>query len=79
MEPERVRLRRSDSTKRVSGEPGAVHSKECYEREPVVLFGPRPEFMKISPLGKIPVYEDTIPISSVIIAYLERTHPHPPL
>ena len=53
-----------------------------YELEPVLPFGPRPEFIKISPLGKIPVLQDgefTIPDSSVIIAYLERTHPEPPL
>ncbi len=54
----------------------------AYEQDPVLPFGPRPEFMQISPLGKIPVYEDdgfTIPDSSVIIAYLERTQPQPPL
>ena len=54
----------------------------AYEQDQVLPFGPRPELMKISPLGKIPVYEDgafTIPDSSVIIAYLERTQPEPPL
>jgi glutathione S-transferase len=54
----------------------------AYDLDPVLPFGPRPEFMEISPLGKIPVYgEDdfTIPDSSVIIAYLERTRPQPAL
>lgn len=53
-----------------------------YENEPVVPFGQTPEFLKISPLGKIPVYEDgdfTVPDSSVIIDYLEHTQPAPPL
>jgi glutathione S-transferase len=53
-----------------------------YESVPVVPFGQTPEFMKLSPLGKIPVYEDgdfNVPDSSVIIDYLERTHPNPAL
>ncbi len=53
-----------------------------YESIPVMPFGPREEFMKISPLGKIPVLERdgfTVPDSSVIIAYLERTDPQPSL
>ena len=41
------------------------------------------EYKKISPLGKIPCYTPkeglNIPDSSVIIAYLERTQPNPPL
>jgi glutathione S-transferase len=40
------------------------------------------EFKKLSPLGKIPVYQDgdfVLPDSSCIIAYLERVHPQPPL
>lgn len=54
----------------------------AYEQDPVLPFGPREELMKISPLGKIPVYEEdgfTVPDSSVIISYLEQTHPNPPL
>lgn len=53
-----------------------------YESVPVVPFGQTPEFMKLSPLGKIPVYEEgdfSVPDSSVIIDYLERTHPKPAL
>ena len=45
-------------------------------------FGQTEEFMKISPLGKIPVYQDgdfTLPDSSVIIGYLEQTQPEPAL
>lgn len=52
------------------------------ENVPVVPFGQTAEFLEISPLGKIPVYEDgdfTIPDSSVIIDYLEHTQPSPPL
>lgn len=40
------------------------------------------EFIRISPLGKVPAYrEDEIALSdsSVICAYLERAHPEPPL
>ena len=53
-----------------------------YEHDPVVPFGPNPEYRKISPLGKIPAFRDgdrTLADSSVIIAYLERMHPEPPL
>ena len=54
-----------------------------YELEPVFP-GPTapPEFRKLSPLGKIPAYRDgdkTLADSSVICAYLERTHPTPAL
>ena len=41
-----------------------------------------PEYLKMSPLGKIPCLQDgdyTLPDSSCIIAYLERTHPKPAL
>ena len=54
----------------------------AFEQIPVMPLGPRDEFMKISPLGKIPVLQDgdfTIPDSSVILAYIERTHPKPAL
>ena len=40
------------------------------------------DFKKMSPLGKIPVLQDgerTLPDSSIILAYLERVHPTPPL
>jgi len=53
-----------------------------YELEPIFPFGPNPEFRKISPLGKIPAYRDgdrTLADSSVICAYIERTHPTPAL
>ena len=53
-----------------------------YELKPQVPFGQPPEYMKISPLGKIPCLQDgdyTLPDSSCIIAYLERTHPKPAL
>lgn len=54
----------------------------AYDHESVLPFGPNPEYRKISPLGKIPAFRDgdrTLADSSVIIAYLERTHPEPPL
>src|SRR5262245_9125175 len=54
-----------------------------YELEPVMPGpGMPPEFRQMSPLGKIPAFRDGERIladSSVIIAYLERTHPTPPL
>jgi glutathione S-transferase len=54
-----------------------------YRLVPVVPFGVSEEFRRISPLGKVPVFEEddgfTIPDSSVILAYLERTRPSPPL
>jgi len=53
-----------------------------YELEPVMPGAVSDAFRKISPLGKIPVYEDgdlTLPDSSAICAYLERLHPDPPL
>jgi len=53
-----------------------------YELEQVIPINVSPEFRKISPLGKIPAYRDgdvTLADSSVICAYLERTHPEPAL
>lgn len=53
-----------------------------YDLDPVVPFGPNPEFRKISPLGRIPAFRDgerTLADSSVICTYLERTHPTPAL
>jgi len=54
----------------------------AYEHEPTIPVNVSPEYKKISPLGKIPAYSDdthTLADSSVICAYLERTHPQPPL
>ncbi|MEN8181131.1 MAG: glutathione S-transferase family protein [Myxococcota bacterium] len=54
-----------------------------YELVPVMPMGVSAEFRKISPLGKIPVFEAddgfTLPDSSCIIPYLERTQPKPSL
>jgi glutathione S-transferase len=53
-----------------------------FEHEQVLPFGVSAEYRKLSPLGKIPAYQDgdkTLADSSVIIAYLERTHPQPAL
>jgi glutathione S-transferase len=53
-----------------------------YELVPVMPMGQSAEYMKKSPLGKIPCWEEgdyILPDSSCIIAYLERTHPDPAL
>lgn len=53
-----------------------------YELKPQVPFGQPPEYFKMSPLGKIPCLQEgdyTLPDSSCIIAYLERTNPKPAL
>jgi glutathione S-transferase len=54
----------------------------AYDALPQLPFGPREEYRKISPLGKIPCWQDgdfTLPDSTCIIAYLERAHPEPAL
>ncbi len=54
----------------------------AYEHEQLIPFNVPPEFKKISPLGKIPAFRDgdrALCDSSVICAYLERTHPKPAL
>ena len=54
----------------------------AYEHDPIVPFGQPPEYLKISPLGKIPaLLDDGKPLSdsSIIVAYLERKHPEPAL
>lgn len=53
-----------------------------YELEPVMPGNVPATFRKLSPLAKVPVYQDgefVLPDSSVIAAYLERAHPEPPL
>lgn len=60
-----------------------LHEKGIeYELVPVMPIGVSDEYRKISPLGKIPCYEDgdfTLPDSSCICAYAERIEPDPPL
>lgn len=54
----------------------------AYDAVPVMPFGPREDYLKLSPLGKIPCYQEgdfTLPDSSAILAYLERKQPEPPL
>src|SRR5262245_31575084 len=54
----------------------------AYDLDPVIPVNVSPEYRKVSPLGKVPAFRDgdkTLADSSVIIAYLERTHPTPPL
>lgn len=53
-----------------------------YALEPVNPFDPPAGYRDISPLGKIPAWRDddvTLADSSVILLYLERRHPAPPL
>lgn len=55
-----------------------------YTLEQVNIFPPPDWFLKLSPLGRIPVLQDedadlTLPDSSVICAYLEKKHPSPQL
>ena len=53
-----------------------------YELRPLFPFNVSAEYKKISPLGKIPAYEEdgrTLADSSVICAYLERANPEPAL
>ena len=57
-----------------------------YTLEQVNPFNPPPEFLRISPLKRIPVLRDTdhaepntLPDSSIICDYLEHKYPNPPL
>ena len=53
-----------------------------YENTQVIPFGVQPELLSMNPLQKIPVYQDgdfKLPDSSVIVQYIERTHPTPPV
>jgi glutathione S-transferase len=53
-----------------------------YEQKEVIPFGDQPELLAMNPMQKIPVYQDgnfKLPDSSVILQYLDRTHPTPAL
>jgi glutathione S-transferase len=53
-----------------------------FEQEQTSPFPPSAEFKKLSPLGRIPAFSDdgkVLADSSIICAYLERTHPQPAL
>jgi glutathione S-transferase len=53
-----------------------------YDLQPTFPGDASPEFRQMSPLGKVPAFRDgerTLADSSVISAYLERTHPTPAL
>lgn len=62
-----------------------MEKKVEHELEPVVPMPPHnatPEFRQMSPIGKVPAYRDgdfAISDSSVILQYLEQTHPSPRL
>jgi glutathione S-transferase len=52
----------------------------AYELRPLSPFPKTPELMALSPLGKIPIYQDgdfTLTDSSAICAYVERVQPEP--
>ena len=54
----------------------------AYELKMQMPMNQPPEYLAISPLGKIPCYQDgdfALPDSSAICAYLERVHPSPAL
>ena len=53
-----------------------------YELDPLIPFGVSDDYRRISPLGKVPCWEEgdfALPDSSAILAYLERRHPQPAL
>ena len=59
-----------------------AEKRVTYELEPIVPVNVPSEYRQISPLGKVPAFRDgdrALADSSVICAYLERTHPEPPL
>jgi glutathione S-transferase len=52
----------------------------AYELRPLSPFPKTPELLALSPLGKIPIYQEgdfTLTDSSAICAYVERAHPQP--
>jgi glutathione S-transferase len=54
----------------------------AYDHDPVIPFNVSAEYKAISPLGKIPAWQDengSLADSSVICAYLEKRHPSPAL
>ncbi len=60
----------------------AIEKKLPYHNEPVIPFKPPVGWDRLSPTGKIPVISDgdlDLSDSSVICAYLECSHPTPPL
>lgn len=76
----------------IHGVPISVHTRKVilaaiekgipYRNEPVIPFHPPAGWDELSPTGKIPVVtadDLTLRDSSVICAYLEKTHPNPPL
>jgi len=76
----------------IHGVPISVHTRKVilaaiekgisYHNEPVIPFHPPAGWDELSPTGKIPVVTDAdlaLRDSSVICAYLEKTHPNPPL
>jgi glutathione S-transferase len=54
----------------------------AYDLDPVIPVNVSDDFKKMSPLGKIPAFQDgdhTLCDSSIICVYLERKHPQPAL
>jgi glutathione S-transferase len=59
-----------------------AEKKIPYELAPMFPGAPDEEFRKLSPLGKVPAFKDGekgFSDSSIICAYLEKTHPSPSL
>jgi len=59
-----------------------AHKGIEYEAKQTIPFGAGPEFLKLSPLSKIPCWEEgdlVLPDSSVILGYLEHKYPEPAL
>lgn len=61
----------------------ACHVKQLkFENEPVIPFNPPANWDELSPTGKIPAITDgdfALTDSAAICAYIERTHPQPPI
>lgn len=77
---------------KIYGVPISVHTRKvivaaiekglAYENVPVIPFNPPEGWAALSPTGKIPAISDgtvTLPDSSVICTYLERTYPDRPV
>lgn len=59
-----------------------AEKKIAYDLDPVIPVNVSDDYRKMSPLGKIPAFQDgdhTLCDSSIICAYLERKHPQPAL
>lgn len=61
---------------------GLAEKGVAYDSNPVMPIGVSEDYKKLSPLGKVPCWEDgdfVLPDSSAILAYLDRKFPEPRL